>query len=152
MQSRNEFLDDIAVSLGGYLAEKIVFGDITTGASNDLQVLSALARDMVTRYGMSDKIGPMAFEPAQGRTIFGTGIEHAEQSQVVAAEIDAEVRKIVDNAHKKAEDIITKHRSVLNAIAATLVEVETIERDEFEKILIANGIVPKKKEEEVKLG
>ncbi|KKW20419.1 MAG: Lysyl-tRNA synthetase [Candidatus Adlerbacteria bacterium GW2011_GWC1_50_9] len=70
MQSRKEFLDDIAVSLGGYIAEKMVFGDITTGASNDLQVLSALARDMVTRYGMSDVFGPIALETSQGHTIF----------------------------------------------------------------------------------
>ena len=62
MQSKKEFLDDIAMSLGGYVAEKMVFGDITTGASNDLQVLTALARNMVTRYGMSDKMGPMALE------------------------------------------------------------------------------------------
>ena len=93
MQSRKEFLDDIAVSLGGYIAEKMVFGDITTGASNDLQVLSALARDMVTRYGMSDVFGPIALETSQGHTIFGAGIESNEQSEEVAAKGDAEVKK-----------------------------------------------------------
>ncbi len=147
MQSRKEFLDDIAVSLGGYIAEKMVFNDITTGASNDLQVLTALARDMVTRYGMSDKMGPMAFDAAQGRVMFGMGIGGGEQSEEVAANIDAEVKKIISGAHKKAGSVITKHRKALDAIAQQLMEVETLERDEFEKILIANGITPKKKED-----
>lgn len=147
MQSRQEFLDDIAVSLGGYLAEKMIFDDITTGASNDLQVLTALARDMVTRYGMSEKMGPIALEAARGKTLFGGGLEGGEQSQAVAAEIDAEVKKIIDGAYEKAEDVMKKHRAALDAIAAKLIEVETIERDEFEKILIAHGIIPKKKED-----
>ena len=148
MQSRKEFLDDIAVSLGGYIAEKMVFDDVTTGASNDLQVLTALARDMVTRYGMSDKMGAMAYEAGQGRTLFGGGLEgNEQQSQEVQAQIDAEVKKIISGAHKKAEDVIKKHRDALNAIAKVLVEVETIERDDFEKILIAHGIVPKKKQD-----
>lgn len=147
MQSRKEFLDDIAVSLGGYIAEKMVFDDITTGASNDLQVLTALARNMVTRYGMSDKIGTIVYDPSQGRTIFGAGIEGGEQSQETAAAIDAEVKHIIDSAYKRADAVMKKHRKALDAIALKLVEVETIERDEFEKILIANGIAPKKKED-----
>ena len=147
MQSRKEFLDDIAVSLGGYIAEKLVFQDITTGASNDLQVLTNLARNMVARYGMSDKMGPIAFAASAQRAIFGEGIEGGEQSQEIASQIDAEVKKIIEGAHKKAEGVIKKHRKALNAIAKQLVEVETIERDEFEKILIANGITPKKKED-----
>ncbi len=146
MQSRREFLDDIAVSLGGYVAEKLVYDDITTGASNDLQVLTALARNMVARYGMSEKMGPIAFAASAQRAMFGEGVE-GEQSEEVAAEIDAEVRKIITAAHKKAEDIITKHREALNAISEMLIEVETIERDDFEKLLIAHGIVPKKKED-----
>ncbi|MDO8514248.1 MAG: ATP-dependent zinc metalloprotease FtsH [bacterium] len=147
MQSRKEFLDDIAVSLGGYVAERMVFGDITTGASNDLQVLSALARDMVARYGMSEKLGPIAFDAAMGRTLFGAGVEGSEQSEAVAGQIDAEVKHIIEGAHKKAESIMKKHRKALNAIAQKLVEVETLERQEFENILIANGITPKKKED-----
>ncbi|MBI4093963.1 ATP-dependent zinc metalloprotease FtsH, partial [Candidatus Kaiserbacteria bacterium] len=87
MQSRKEFLDDIAVSLGGYIAERMVFDDVTTGASNDLQVLTALARDMVTRYGMSEKMGTIAYESAQGRVLFGGGVEGGEVSQEVAAQI-----------------------------------------------------------------
>ena len=147
MQSRKEFLDDIAVSLGGYIAEKMVFDDITTGASNDLQVLTALARDMVTRYGMSEKMGTIVYESARGGTMFGGGVEGGEQSQEVQGQIDAEVKKIIDGGYKKAEAVIKKHRGALDAIAKELTEVETIEREAFEKILIANGITPKKKED-----
>jgi cell division protease FtsH len=147
MQSRREFLDDIAMSLGGYIAEKTIFGDITTGPSNDLQVLTALARDMVTKYGMSDKMGTVALEGAGGRALFGAGVDGKEYSEKVSAEIDAEVKKIIDEAYKKAETIIKEHRKLLDAIAARLVETETIERDEFEQMLIAHGIKPKKKQE-----
>jgi len=147
MQSKREFLDDIAMSLGGYVAEKTVFGDITTGPSNDLQILTALARDMVTRYGMSEKMGTIALAGDGGRALFGGGIEGKEHSEKISAEIDTEVRRIIDEAYKKAEHIITHHRAALNAIAKRLVEVETLEREEFEKILIIHGITPKKKED-----
>jgi cell division protease FtsH len=147
MQSRNEFLDDIAVSLGGYIAERMVFEDFTTGASNDLQVLTALARDMVMRYGMSERMGPIVFDAQPGKTLFGTGIEGGEHSQQVQAQIDEEVKRIIDGALKVGENVLKHHRKALDAIAAKLVEVETVERDDFEKILIANGITPKKKED-----
>jgi len=147
MQSRNEFHDDIAVSLGGYVAETEVFGDLTTGPSNDLQVLTALARDMVTKYGMSETIGPLALEGEGGRTLYGRGLSEKEYSNEVSAKIDAEVKKIIEGAYKKAKDIITKHRKLLDVIAARLMEVETIEREEFEQILIAHGITPKAKKD-----
>ncbi|MES2134872.1 MAG: ATP-dependent zinc metalloprotease FtsH [Patescibacteria group bacterium] len=147
MQSKKEFLDDIAVSLGGYVAEMEVFGDLTTGPSNDLQVATALARDMVTKYGMSDTLGPMALEGEGGRTLFGRGISDKEYSEEVSAKIDSEVKKIIDDAHEKAKDLIQKHRKLLDMIAAKLVEVETVEREEFEKVLIAGGITPKKKKD-----
>jgi cell division protease FtsH len=147
MQSKKEFLDDIAMSLGGYIAEKEVFGDITTGPSNDLQVLTNLARHMVTRYGMSDKMGTVALEGEGGRALFGGGIDGKEYSEKVSSEIDAEVKKIIDNAYEKALNIITEHRPLLNTIAQELIEKETIEREEFEKLLIAGGITPKKKKD-----
>ena len=146
MQSKKEFLDDIAMSLGGYVAEKEVFGDVTTGPSNDLQVLSALARDMVTRYGMSDKMGTIALVGDSGRAMFGNGVDSG-YSEKIASEVDAEVKKIIDEAYKKAENIITKYRSLLDAIAGRLVEVETLEREEFEQILMTHGVQPKKKQE-----
>jgi len=148
MQSKNEFMDDIAVSLGGYIAEKMIYGDLTTGASNDLQVLTGLARNMVAKWGMSEKIGPIALETSGGKPIFGgDGVDGKEHSEKVTAEVDAEVRKIISDSYKKAETILNKHRKVLDAIAKSLMEFETIERDEFEKILIANGITPKKKQD-----
>lgn len=146
MQSKNEFLDDIAMTLGGYVTEKMIFGDITTGPSNDLQVATALARDMVTRYGMSDKIGPVALESAQGRVLFGQGVSDKEYSEKVSAEIDAEVSEIIRGGLKKAEEVITKNRALMDIIAKRLIEVEVIEKDEYEQILVANGIELKKKE------
>jgi cell division protease FtsH len=147
MQSKKEFLDDIAVSLGGYVAEQEIFDDLTTGASNDLQVLTALARSMVTKFGMSEKMGPVALEGDGGRVMFGSGLDGKEYSEKISAEIDAEVSRIVGDAFKKARDIITRYRPTLDAIAAKLIEVETIEREEFEKLLIVNGIQPKKKDD-----
>ncbi|MEK7157664.1 MAG: ATP-dependent zinc metalloprotease FtsH, partial [Patescibacteria group bacterium] len=145
LQSQREFLDDIAVSLGGFVTEKMMFGDLTTGSSNDLQVATALARDMVTKYGMSENMGPMAFEGTGGRAVYGRGLEGKEYSEKVGAMIDDEVSKIMNEAFKKAEDIIVKNRAGLDAIAKKLIETETIEREEFEKIIIAHGIIPKKK-------
>jgi len=145
LQSRKEFLDDIAMTLGGYVTEKMIFGDLTTGPSNDLQVSTALARDMVTRFGMSEKMGPIALEGGDGRALFGRGVEDREHSEKVSSEIDAEVSRIMAEAHTRAEEIITHHRNLLDVIAKRLIEVETIERDEFEKMLIAHGITPKKK-------
>lgn len=147
LQSKKEFLDDIAVSLGGYVVEKALFGDVTTGPSNDLQVSTALARDMVTKYGMSDKMGPVALEGQGGRVLFGQGVGDKEYSEKVGAEIDSEVSKIMNDAMVKAGEIIKDHRKVLDAIAHRLIEVETIEQKEFEEILIANGIQPKRKQD-----
>ncbi len=147
LQSKKEFLDDIAVALAGYVVEKNIYDDITTGPSNDLQVSTALARDMVTKYGMSEKLGPIALESAGGKPLFGTGVGDKDYSERVSAEIDAEVSMIMNEAMKKAEKIIKDHRKALDAIAARLIEVETIEQKEFEDILIAHGIIPKKKKD-----
>jgi len=140
MQTRKQFLDDIAATLGGYVAEEMLFDDVSTGPSNDLMVITALARDMVVRYGMSEKLGPIAFgERELGREPY---------SEKVASEIDAEVSRIIDEAKVRAKKVISAHRGALDAIAKELIEKETIEREEFEKILVANGITPKKREEE----
>ena len=146
LQSRKEFLDDIAVSLGGYAAEKLIFGDLTTGASNDIAVATAIARGMVTRYGMSDEIGPISFEGGtsalykDGRMILG----EREFSEDVSARVDREVSKIMTNALAIAEGILTKYKKVLDHIADELKRIETLEQEEFEKILVLNGIKPKK--------
>ena len=150
LQSKNEFLDDIAVTLGGYVVEKNIFGDLTTGSSNDLQVATALARDMVTKYGMSEKIGPIALEGMGGKALFGRGVEEKDYSESVAKEIDQEVSKIMSEANDRAWKTVQKHRKALNAIANRLIEVETIEREEFDNLLIANGITPKKEVDPIK--
>ncbi|MDP1707115.1 MAG: AAA family ATPase, partial [bacterium] len=140
MQSKKQFLDDIAATLGGYVAEEMLFGDVTTGPSNDLMVITALARDMVSRYGMSDTLGPIAFGERQ--------MGNEPYSEHVAMQIDAEVSHIIANAKTRAAEVISEHRGALDAIAKELIEKETVEREEFEKILLANGITPKKKEED----
>ena len=140
MQTRKQFLDDIAATLGGYVTEEMLFDDVSTGPSNDLSVITAIAREMVTRYGMSEKLGPIAFGDRQ--------LGNEPYSERIAAEIDAEVTRIIAEAKVRAKQVVTEHRGALDAIAKELVEKETIERSEFEKILIANGITPKKKEED----
>jgi cell division protease FtsH len=140
MPSKKEFIDDLATMLGGYAAEVLIFDDLTTGPSNDLAVATGLARDMVAKYGMSDAIGPAAFaaDRSYGNDAY---------SQSLAAKIDDEVGKLIENAKMTATQVITEHRKALDAIADELTEVETLEREDFEKILIANGITPKKKQE-----
>jgi ATP-dependent metalloprotease FtsH len=149
LQSRKEFLDDIAVSLGGYVAEKMMFGDLTTGASNDLQVSTALARSMITQYGMSDKIGPVALESASGRVLFGAGVNDREYSERVAAEIDGEITRIMTEARELALKTLTENKKAFEAVAKRLIEVETIEREEYEKILVAQGVPVKKGDEKI---
>jgi cell division protease FtsH len=145
MQSKKEFLDDIAVSLGGYVVEKMMFNDVTTGPSNDLQVSTALARDMVTKYGMSEKIGVLALESSGGRAMFGKGVDENVFSEKLSSDVDSEVARIMDEGYKKAEEIVTTHKAALDAIARRLIEVENIEREEYESIIVAHGIQPKKK-------
>ena len=144
LHSRKEFLDDIAVSLGGYAAEKIVFGDMTTGASNDIAVSTSLARDMVTRFGMSDSVGPVDFGST---THEGAGIVSHSHSEEFAANMDREVSKIMNEALNRAEKVLNDNRKALDNMSAELKKIETIERKEFEDLLILNGIKPKKGED-----
>ena len=141
MHSQKSFMDDIAATLGGYVAEELVYGDLTTGPSNDLSVVTALAYDMVTRYGMSDLIGPVALvsERAHGENTM---------SPEVSAKVDSEVKRIIEESKVRAREVLTTHRKALDAIAMKLTEVETLEREDFEKLLIANGITPKEKDVE----
>ncbi len=146
LQSKKEFLDDIAMSLGGYVAEEMILGDITTGPSNDLQVSTALARAMVTRWGMNETIGPVALESDGGRTLFGRGVNDKEYSEEMSAKIDDEVKNIMNTALARAKEVLTTHRDVLDAIAKKLMEVETLEQAEYEEILKAHNIPLKKKD------
>jgi len=150
LQSKKEFIDDIAMSLGGYVAEQMIFGDITTGPSSDLQMATNLARAMVTRFGMSDVIGPIALVGSGGRLQYGESVEK-EYSEAVSTKVDAEVSKIISNGLKSAEKVLTEHKKAFVAIATKLIEVETLEQEKYEKILTAHGIVLKKKDEPAKL-
>jgi cell division protease FtsH len=141
MPSKKEFIDDIATMLGGYAAEMLIFDDVTTGPSNDLAVATALARDMVARYGMSDSIGPAAFASDRAYA-------PESYSQALAAKIDNEVAEMIETGKNKATEVIIQHRTTLDAIANKLIEVETLEREEFEKILVLTGIAPKVREKE----
>ena len=140
MASKKEFLDDIAMTLGGYVTEEMIFDDLTTGPSNDLQVIANLARDMVTKYGMSKTLGPVALEGTGGRMIGGGLSEDRGYSLEVAKQIDDEVRAIIEEGKKRAREIITEHRGALDAIAKRLLEVETLEREEYEAILKVQGV------------
>ncbi len=142
MQSKKEFLDDISSTLGGYVAEMMVFGDVTTGPHNDLAVATKIARDMVVQYGMSEKLGPIAFVTEHVQQ------NEAQYSQAVAAKIDGEVERIIMSETARAKKVLEVHRGALDAITEKLIDVETLERDDFEKLLIANGITPKKKEDQ----
>ncbi|MEM9336404.1 MAG: ATP-dependent zinc metalloprotease FtsH [Patescibacteria group bacterium] len=134
MHTKNEFMDDIAMTLGGYVTEEMIFGDLSTGPQNDLQVVANLARDMVTKYGMS-KLGPVALEGTGGRLIGGGVSEDRGFSDDVAKAIDDEVSRIIEEGKEKAREILTKHKDALEGISKKLVEVETLEREEYEALL-----------------
>ena len=121
----------------------MILGAVTTGPSNDLQVSSALAREMVTRYGMSDVFGPIAFEKGKGKTMFGEEVD-GDISPALAKEIDDEVRRLMKNAYETTKKVLTEKRVVLDAIAKKLIEVENIEQKEYEEILTAHNIPLKK--------
>jgi len=141
LHSKTEFEDKIAGMLGGNVAETIVFGDTTTGSSNDIEKATSLARAMVTQYGMSEKLGPLAFGKKEEMVFLGREIsEQRNYSDEVAAKIDAEVRALIDNAFTRATEALTTHRDVLDRLAALLVEKETIESEEFESLF--EGVVP----------
>ena len=142
MHTKKEFIDDIAMTLGGYVTEEMVFDDLTTGPSNDLQVVANLARDMVTKYGMSD-LGPIALEGTGGRLIGGGESTNRGYSPQIAKAIDDEVKKLIEAGKETAREILTKHRKALDAISIKLVEVETLERPEYEALLKAEGVIIK---------
>ncbi len=130
--SRAKFLDELGKALGGRAAEEIIFGDITTGASSDLQHVTEIARDMVTRYGMSELMGPMIYGKKHEMVFLGRDLgEQRDYSDAVALEIDREVQRLVNLSYSKARQVLSEHRAELDAIALRLIEVETIEEEEF---------------------
>ncbi|HAJ44879.1 MAG: ATP-dependent zinc metalloprotease FtsH [Candidatus Azambacteria bacterium GW2011_GWE1_42_9] len=138
LHSKNEFLADMAVLMGGYAAEKIVFKELTTGASDDLRKATDLARRLVTEYGMSEKFGPIAFGESDEMIFLGRDFgSEKNYSESVAQEIDKEVKNFLFTAYDTAKKIIAQRRKKLKEIAERLIEKETIERDEFNAIMVA---------------
>lgn len=143
LYSRNYLQNQMAVALGGRVAEEIVFGEdeVTTGASNDLQQVASVARQMVTRFGMSDKLGPVALGRAQGGMFLGRDIAaERDFSEDTAATIDSEVSDLVDAAYHRATKVLEDNRSVLDELAEMLVESETVDSEELQDLLIRRDV------------
>lgn len=141
LYSKTHFLSELAVSLGGYAAEDVVFDELTTGASDDLKKATDLARALVTKYGMSEKVGPLAFGGNEENVFLGRDFGSSKvYSESVATLIDEEVSKFMKNAFKKAKEVLTKHRNALDLLAQKLITEETVERDEFAQFVKTNGV------------
>jgi len=135
LKSKNKLFAEMVGLLGGRASEEIVFNDITSGAANDIENVTKLARNMVTRLGMSSDLGPMVYGQKDELVFLGKEIgEQRDYSEAVAERIDQEVQKLVNNAYKEAKKILTKYRSKLDEVASKLLEVETLSKDEFENI------------------
>lgn len=133
--TKGKMRQDIMVSLGGRIAEEIIFGDITTGASSDIKKATKVARRMVTRYGMSDNIGVICYDDDDDEVFIGRDLAHAKShSETIASEIDKEVKTIIDECYAKAKKIIVEHEKVLHKCAELLLEKEKINREEFEAL------------------
>ena len=134
-QSRQALKDQIARCLGGRVAEQLVLGDISTGAGSDIQRATAIARNMVTKYGMSDKLGSVVFDSGSDEIFIGRSMAQAKTySEEVAALIDAEVKDLIDEAYRRCESILTQRRKELDTVAGYLLEHETMDAQEFEKV------------------
>jgi cell division protease FtsH len=136
LTTRAELEDTMAMTLGGRAAEELVFGEITTGASNDIEKVTATAKQMVMRFGMSDKLGPRVYGHDHGQPFLGREFStEPDYSDEIAREIDDEVRRIIEAAHQRARGILTDHQSDLKKISEILVRRETIEKEEFLALL-----------------
>ena len=143
LYSRAYLENQMAVALGGRLAEEIIFGEeeVTTGASNDLQQVTRVAKQMITRFGMSDRLGPVALGRQQGNMFLGRDImSERDFSEETAAAIDEEVRKLVDTAYIRAKEVLVNNRKVLDEIAQMLIEKETVDAEELQEILGNNDV------------
>jgi cell division protease FtsH len=152
LTTRAELTDTMAMTLGGRAAEEIVFGEITTGASNDLEKVTETAKQMVMRFGMSERLGPRVFGHDRAQPFLGREFSaEPDYSDEVAREIDDEIRRVVEEAHQTAKDILSEHRKQLDAISKILLERETIESEHFEQLLEGKSeeeVFPEEEEEE----
>ncbi len=138
--TKSKMLQDIMVSLGGRIAEELIFGDITTGASSDIKKATSRARSMVTRFGMSDLIGTVNYDDDNDEVFIGRDLAHAKSmSEAVAGQIDSEVKRIITECYDEATKIIKEHMDVLHACADLLIEKERITREEFEALFEAEN-------------
>ena len=136
LTTRAELQDSMAMTLGGRAAEESVFDEITTGASNDLEKVTATAKQMVMRFGMSEKLGPRVFGHDHSMPFLGREFSsEPDYSDELAREIDNEIRRIIESAHQRARDILTEHRETLDTVSEILIRRETIEKAEFEALL-----------------
>jgi cell division protease FtsH len=143
LYSRAYLQNQMAVALGGRVAEEIVYGEdeVTTGASNDLQQVARVARQMVTRFGMSEKLGPVALGRSQGGMFLGRDIAaERDFSEETAATIDEEVSQLVEEAYRRATAVLTNNRSVLDELAEMLVERETVDAEELQELLVRSDV------------
>ncbi|RYG23509.1 ATP-dependent zinc metalloprotease FtsH, partial [bacterium] len=146
MVSEQQLLDRISMTLGGRVAEEVVYGEIWTGASNDLEHVTRIARAMVCEYGMSEKLGTLALGRRHSNPFLGRDYsEDRNYSEDVARQIDDEVRAIVDRCHQRATDLLTTHREKLDAVVRALLEFETLTRDEFLAVMAGEGMPPRVK-------
>ncbi|MBQ4644467.1 MAG: ATP-dependent zinc metalloprotease FtsH [Clostridia bacterium] len=144
---KSRMLDDIVSLLGGRVAEKIIFGDISTGASNDIQRATEIARNMITKYGMSEKLGPIAFGSDNDEVFLGKNYTHTRNySENIAAAIDSEVEAIINNAYNRTEKILTEHLDQLHLVSKVLIDLEKIDKEQFES-LMTTGSLPEEKVE-----
>lgn len=146
LNTKKDFIDDIAMAFGGYAAEIEVYGDLSTGPSGDLQMITSIARDMVMKYGMNELVGPIAIENDERKVIFYGNLSDSKNiiGDDLANTVDNEIKKICEEGLKTAREIVKEKRNVLDYIAKELIEKENIEREEFEKILVLHGIKIKK--------
>lgn len=145
-KTKNGMLDDIVVLLGGRVAEKLVLGDISTGASNDIERATKLAKSMVTEYGMSDRIGPVSYSSGSGEVFLGRDYGHAKDySEAFAQEIDEEISAIIHNGYDRTEKILTDHMDKLHELAQYLIKYEKIDGEKFAKLM--NGELQEDTEE-----
>jgi cell division protease FtsH len=143
LYSRSYLQNQMAVALGGRLAEEIIFGEeeVTTGASNDLQQVTRVARQMVTRFGMSDRLGPVALGRQNGNMFLGREIaSDRDFSDTTAATIDEEVRRLVDEAYERAKNVLLGNKHILDKLAGMLIEKETVDSDELQELLANNDV------------
>ncbi len=136
LRTKSQFLADLAVMFSGYISEQVIFGDISTGASNDIKEASALARKLVTKFGMNKNLGPISFGKSHEMVFLGREMTtEKDYSEKVAAEIDDEVKILVNESFQVAKKIITNHKKALKAIAEKLIKDEVIEKEEFDKLI-----------------